>query len=412
MAGKPKYAEGGDEAAGADRFSHVNCSYLSHSSGRAPTLLQLKEHARALTVLIRDISVTDSEFGRDTFDFLNDLDKPYENASLSHRTPLSALVNEVAEVADDATGAARLVEGCPLTADRDEQGVKYATHANEILEMLDDIYKDDGGILSLLPPENTPARESAQTTILGQWIAFTGKLVTRLAEFEVEVARYRDMFSGEALVPYHTREQHEQPSGKTLLYPQDRWVLGSLSPQLWEVIDERLRTQQVALERTDTLGVADRHFSGAAIPRLQRSAYVEVKSRIYRMGNLQSLFLLPAYDINPLTKGTQEIEQRPLVQTVAGSSRDKVGESARLRSMVKKIRSFEESNHQIIQEMQEKDAKMAAIEARIARLEWEKSMVEKKSRSLQDELEQYNEAERAKLLRREKSRADKTQSAE
>jgi len=83
-------------------FQHVNCSYLS-TPGVAPSLLQLKQHAQSLTILIKNLTVSTSggvidnanipavsdtqssnqeevevEFrDGETYDWLNDLTKPY-----------------------------------------------------------------------------------------------------------------------------------------------------------------------------------------------------------------------------------------------------------------------------------------------------------------------------------------------
>lgn len=106
-----------------DLFQHVNCSYLS-TPGVAPSLLQLKQHAQSLTILIKNLTVSTSggvidnanipavsdtqsnnqeevevEFrDGETHDWLNDLTKPYwgpknERLRRHHELPLTNLLN-------------------------------------------------------------------------------------------------------------------------------------------------------------------------------------------------------------------------------------------------------------------------------------------------------------------------------
>src|SRR6266487_3847971 len=104
-------------------LEYVNCSYLS-TPGVPPSLLQLKQHAQALTILIKQLTVSTSsgiidnaniptvsemqfenkedveaEFrDGETYDWLNDLTKPYwgpKSKSLRrhHELPLTNLLN-------------------------------------------------------------------------------------------------------------------------------------------------------------------------------------------------------------------------------------------------------------------------------------------------------------------------------
>jgi hypothetical protein len=94
-------------------LSHVNCSYLS-SPDLAPTLLQLKQHAQALVILIRILTIstlpavidnknTKAQDGNafndgETYDFLNDSNRAYkgpvnEAYKRHHNMPLTTLMN-------------------------------------------------------------------------------------------------------------------------------------------------------------------------------------------------------------------------------------------------------------------------------------------------------------------------------
>lgn len=155
-----------------ESLRHVNCSYLS--SGRPPTLLALKQHAQALTNLIRKLCVSNTfgivdEGGKrqpafeknEAFDWLKNLDKPYTNDDESHHLPLWALANQI-EGEDEETG---IECHCPLKIAQsfgpldDGQSTRrpYSSHhnlvmhANACLEILDHEYSATGGLLSLLP---------------------------------------------------------------------------------------------------------------------------------------------------------------------------------------------------------------------------------------------------------------------
>ncbi|KZF23307.1 hypothetical protein L228DRAFT_282045 [Xylona heveae TC161] len=348
------------------QYQYLNCSFFSHPSDEAPTLLQLKQHAQALVNLIKTIDIsmreppkdrdsansnnpagiTDADLdASDAFDYLEDLSKVYQNSSPSHNTPLYSVRNNLRTtgVSGSANPFSRN-EKCAILADfkaflderHDEQAEyepstptpaqrrqhgkpgqpqphghhrhtsssdprpfhdrprealhNYIRHASSVLECLDELYAEQGGIFALVPPPGSANRELIKQSFLGQWLVFTTALVQRVAELEAEVRNSRDVLAGEALAPrrllgtvlgefglgshpgsdstllggggggggaYNVGgggigggEDHwTAPGGTTpgtngwgtpLVFPQDRYVLANLSAGLWETLSHEL----------------------------------------------------------------------------------------------------------------------------------------------------------------------------
>lgn len=357
---------------------HVNCCYLS-TPGKAPTLLQLKQHAQSLCVLIKYLTVNtipglinnaEAEVtGAPTFsdgesyDFLNDLSKVYEgpvNQTLEkhHTMPLTALVNVLEPESNSTsngpgTRSQRHYHGqqqqqhqsstrpiCPLhTAVASEVGenhpsLPYATHqaliahANELLELIDHEYAAKGGLLGILPDASTQKEdyEKAAATLLGQNIIYTQRLAQRTHDLERELANALDVIRGEAATPMQCLSALG-PDGRKpreMVYPQDRFVLVNAGEDVWQYLHKEFAEKERADER-----VADMYArSGAAGQALWAQnggkeyfrglTCIDVYTRYYRLRQdpLKTVFVIPAHTVHPGTKATREMEGKPSVVAV------------------------------------------------------------------------------------------------
>jgi len=158
-------------------------------------LLELKQHAQSLAILIRKVSLS-TTFGvidnenypkegcvprfveNEAFDWLNDLSVPYANDDEHHNRPLWALHNHVASESE--------LHGpehhCPLASVHErakydtespepQPQVSYAhltQHANECLSILDHDLADKGGIMALVPEVNSVGFQNFENTLIGQ----------------------------------------------------------------------------------------------------------------------------------------------------------------------------------------------------------------------------------------------------
>lgn len=121
--------------------------------------------------------------------------KPSTQSRIQNRIP-STPVSDINR--DWPTGPDSRLLGCPAT-ELDDVG-RLLRHVNEMLEIIDATYEDEGGLLAAMPDlhsllaeeSNRQLRmEEAKTlcegTILGQWMGFTQNLIKRVAELEREV---------------------------------------------------------------------------------------------------------------------------------------------------------------------------------------------------------------------------------
>ncbi|KAK4199436.1 hypothetical protein QBC40DRAFT_307515 [Triangularia verruculosa] len=340
---------------------HVNCGYLS-TEGVAPTLLALKQHAQSLCILIQQLTPTSglSEIGdgslsrvrasggggsdpltikahlNDAFDFLCDLSTPYTNDDANHNVPLTALLNEV-RARDEVKGVSY---HCPF-ADapkprRPGDELKpYATHqnlimhANACLERLDHEFSTTGGLLSILPTdqEGRETLNHARNTLLGQWLAYTQHLVTRMHELERSYNNALDALAGEAVIP----AQHLSVVGPTaateghsIVYPQDKYVLVNAGDDIFQYIHQILDKQEVLLQAQASIANNAGVVSTASVVSEEASVkytggvvYVDIPSRFYRLAGQgkNTLFVLPAHDVHPATAHTRLLEASPTVVT-------------------------------------------------------------------------------------------------
>ena len=333
-----------------DCLQHVNCSYLS-TKGLPPTLLQLKQHAQSLTVLIKLMTVSTqssvvdnrnipgegiSEFHpNESFDWLNDLTTPYENADRHHAMPLTSLLNSIDSTPWDNS---QHMDMCPLhradvRAPRNGISLPYATHqtliqhANEVLELLDHEYSAKGGLLSILPPKDQKEdRELAETTLLGQLILYVSRLVQRVHDLERQYANALEVIKGEAAVP-HQALSSLGPHGRQpreLVYPQDRFVLVNAGDDVWQYLNNEFQIKEAAEVEAD-IKAREQGIMGEALWKegkgkafAQGITALDITTRYYRLrsDSLDTIFIIPAYQEHPGTKVTREMETQPTVVSV------------------------------------------------------------------------------------------------
>ncbi|RFU29168.1 hypothetical protein B7463_g7155, partial [Scytalidium lignicola] len=341
-----------------DSLRHLNCCYLS-TRGHPPTLTQLKQHAQALTILIKHLSAS-SQLGEinnanstlenapkftegETFDWLSDLTKPYKNDEPYHNKPLNFLKNEynsMTKITPDI---------CPLHKRRkspDNNNVYiYADvqalirHADDILTRLDHEYSAKGGLLAILPrKDDSKNRAQAEKTILGSLILFTQNLVARMHELEIQYANAIDVLAGEAVVPRQTISQLgiAGRAGRPVCYPQDRFVLANAGNDVWDYLNRELdrqdREARVAEELWESQGVMGEinkvQGDGSSInggdqstdptTEMKGISYIDVVTRFFRLRSRESktIFVIPAHASHPGVKVTQEMEFKPTVIAV------------------------------------------------------------------------------------------------
>ncbi|KAI9745606.1 MAG: hypothetical protein M1818_001140 [Claussenomyces sp. TS43310] len=232
-------------------LKHVNCNYLS-TRGQAPTLLELKQHAQALSILIKHLTVSTAPTAVDStqdarknsaiqavraFDYLADLSREYINKDEAHALPLTGCMNILEDRGVLRRGGR---EHCPLhlapVVERpDSVAMPYATqqalikHADQVLERLDHEFGAEGGILGMLPlyedgrPEANPL---GRNTILGQWISYTRQLVNRVHELGQNLEEALEIVQGEAVVPKARLSQTPlDQRSEGALAVQDQWVV-------------------------------------------------------------------------------------------------------------------------------------------------------------------------------------------
>ncbi|KAI1210839.1 uncharacterized protein F4807DRAFT_451083 [Annulohypoxylon truncatum] len=342
-------------------LGHVNCGYLS-TAGRPPTLEALKQHAQSLAYLISTIAPgimsgeVDSAHGDSAFlasfqkhsayDWLEDLQKPYDNIDKAHRKPLNSLVNLVKRNSDE-----KGVEfHCPLSEvpiqfiEHDLEPIRpfqshmtLLMHANECLERLDHEYSAMGGLLAILPTEEedmstNPDLPKARKTLIGQWLLFTQHLVARMHELEIAYANTLDLLANEAIVPAQqlSNTGSDGRTGREIVFPQDRWILANAGEDVFNFVHQMLDKREAvdvnednAFLKQNVVGDALRRERGegedpSAEGLLKGISYVDLSTRYYRLNGSGHgpIFCLPAFSDRPNTAYTKEMEKRPTVVTV------------------------------------------------------------------------------------------------
>ncbi|KAG9251611.1 uncharacterized protein F5Z01DRAFT_676801 [Emericellopsis atlantica] len=304
-------------------LSHINCSYLSGS--RAPTLLELKQHAQSLAILIRKVSLS-TAFGvidnenypeegcvprfveNEAFDWLNDLSAPYANDDEHHNRPLWALHNH-----DDRNSPEHQAQ------------MSYAhltQHANECLSILDHDLVDKGGIMALVPEVNSVGFQDFENTLIGQLLLREEKSAERILQLEYLYAQALDALTPAAFAPLQVRSvDGSQDPQQYQKEAQRRFVLVNVTEDMERVMhglfDEAERKHIGTEARASLNGVSGRSVDAAAhSPALIK---LDMLSRLYRVkgaGSDSAIFLLPAVKHHPGTRDTLALESTPRIVTV------------------------------------------------------------------------------------------------
>jgi hypothetical protein len=248
-----------------EQFSHLNCSYLS-TPHHAPSLTQLKQHARALILVIRDLTIsastgtlgTGSFRDNKTWDFLSDLDAPWvpdTDPALPENRPLRSVLNNLSQ---PCAQRKEVYPVCPLYTEPDietrdfvarplgsAQMESLVRHTAGTLQLLDHALHSNGGLLSALPldddkntrddgivggrgqsarAESKSAHRIALNTFLGQWIHFTRLLVSRTHELGRDLTQALDILAGTATIP---KQLHGDLTKTATITSQDRFVMAN-----------------------------------------------------------------------------------------------------------------------------------------------------------------------------------------
>lgn len=338
----------------------LNCSYFSHPGGRGPTLLALKQHAQAITVLIRHLSVSTSMGEVDAankdpearafqeneaFDWLNDLEKPYTNTDPSHHLPLTSLLNQLESQSDEGSPEFHcpLKEVPPAESEKPDAIRKpYSTHhnllmhASECLEELDHEYSATGGIMSVLPTDDREEAidmKSARNSLVGQWLLFTQHLVARANELETEYGKTLDLVAGEAVVPAQrlgrlgpTGIPAGAGSGREVAFPQDRWILANAGDDVFEHLHHLFDVQEGQYGERERIW-KNAGLSGQRMWMEERGGEewsrgivaLDIVTRYYRLkgsGHESTIFMIPAWQFHPRCTATADTEKKPTVVAV------------------------------------------------------------------------------------------------
>lgn len=339
-----------DRAGFYTQFAHLPCSLIANSSAAPPTILALKQHIQALCQLLYKLepATTADEPSQSgewrlpspTFDFLNDLQIPYESDDPAENKPVTSLANQNPSAAKYYASASKFrhptsdpAQTCPLDLDPASRTIPHTrAHANKLLTYLDRRHAATGGILSMTP---SPA---IAHTFLSQWLLYTSRLVVRLAELEREVINLREVLGNESLVAgvraHASLNQNGESSAREMLFPQDRYVLAGLSDALWLRITEALNiSAEEAINRETNNDVGTVRGSGpfettsagtdSDLETDQEQArygdivsWVETTARLYRVRGHETVFVIPAWNMHQGARAVREVERGPLVTSV------------------------------------------------------------------------------------------------
>lgn len=432
-----------------DLLAHVNCTYLSSTEGdHPPTLLGLKQHAQSLTVLIDKLSTTrhflsvsrrgggeegedgavgritlgrrgpEDEVGRsdfsamaaDAFDWLEDLNKPYDTEDELHHHHLWALANTVKSESESHG----IQYHCPLhqvqiktnrllddeTSGAPARKFGYQTHAallkhaNECLELLDGEYNSVGGLRAILPQEKNSNEaegeddadakehrqyfEGAHNTLLGQWIMNHRDLTSCLQELQAASNEALDLVKNVAIVPMQLLSEAGtslHANGRAVAYPQDKFVLAGVNEDTEKKIHDLLDLEEAEdteddAERRARGVVGDQMWQGTDEDGYARGLVrVELQSRFYRIKGAREspIFIMPTVD-----------EQQSLAET-------QERESAKVEELKKEVKELKEENTRVkvMLETYKRELKLRNEEYRKLEGELEREL----ERELEEELE-------------------------
>lgn len=319
--------------------------------GILAALLQLKKHLQAIVAVVRKIVLTverPENMKHVLWDWLIHIETKYNNNSMTHIEPIEPLRNTLYRpTAPDNLGhlqnnrsmgsednSQAMDQGitCQYLMPSEDTGqcdeglpsIKILTkHADDLLTYLDHRLSKSGGLFSLMPPKELPIHEFAANTIFGQWLEHTTMLTRRVAEMEEELARIRDVLAGEALVPKQLLSSSlklgpEVLVPQPLLLPQDTWVIANVTPGLIKVLNEKLDHHGTKNDKRGTsskIGFVAPSSTWNHKPA-STIAWADVQSRIFRLKNHDTFFIIPGFELHPNTQATIIAEGKPFIVTV------------------------------------------------------------------------------------------------
>ncbi|KFY80625.1 hypothetical protein V499_00546 [Pseudogymnoascus sp. VKM F-103] len=332
----------------ARALAHVNCSYLTthdaadpndrdSRANTAPTLAELKAHARSLLLLIRSMSISSSatltdnaafqdptpegqdsasippDFysNLDAFEFLNDLSSPYRCRDPAENEPLTNLLNQL--IPDHSRKIPASTEACPLATVKvitkgsdlstfrpgvnplpHSQINRLMAHADELLLQIDAALSTSGGLLAALPLD-LPASDPRRQTYIGQLIHFMRTLVGRLHVLDRDYGQALGLLAGEATIPAELKLNIEHPGQieAPLVAVQHKFIINTASDtynKIWLHLRNCASDKAV---RTSGMGLLD----------------VEITTRYRALRGGKTIFVTPIPD-EPMAS---EVVGRPTV---------------------------------------------------------------------------------------------------
>ncbi|KFY22070.1 hypothetical protein V493_06876 [Pseudogymnoascus sp. VKM F-4281 (FW-2241)] len=298
----------------ASALAHVNCSYLTthdvadpydldSRANTAPTLAELKAHARSLLLVIRSMSISSRasladnaslhsstedcqdpaplapEFfsSTDAFDFLNDLASSYRSRDPAENEPLTTLINQLITHPDPSRQIPASTEACPLATVKlitegsdpayfrpgvnplpHSQINRLMAHADELLLQIDAALSPSGGFLAALPLD-LPASDPRRQTYIGQLIHFMRVLVGRLHVLDRDYGQALGLLAGEATIPAELKLniEHQGQIEAPLVTAQHKFIINTDSDtytRIWAHLRSSASDKAV---RTSGMGLLD-----------------------------------------------------------------------------------------------------------------------------------------------------------
>ncbi|OBT72125.1 hypothetical protein VF21_09186 [Pseudogymnoascus sp. 05NY08] len=298
----------------ARALAHVNCSYLTthdaadpkdvdSRANTAPTLAELKAHARSLLLLIRSMTISsratltdnaalqdptsevqddaslppDFYSSADAFEFLNDLSSPYRSRDPAENEPLTNILNQLIAHPDPSGGFSASTEACPLaTVKVITKGSEPATfrpgvnplphsqinrlmaHADELLLQIDAALSTSGGLLAALPLD-IPASDPRRQTYIGQLIHFMRTLVGRLHVLDRDYGQALGLLAGEATIPAELKLNIEHPEQieAPLIAAQHKFIINTTSDTYTKIWGHLRNSARYKAVRDSGMGLLD-----------------------------------------------------------------------------------------------------------------------------------------------------------
>lgn len=285
-------------------LEHLNCFQLTpyRRFELPPTLTELKQHAKALCLLLHLLQPSPPGTGpcswpeevfQAPFDWLQDLEHPYLAEGMSE-DEWSVSLHQLANKKHPEKP--RIDGRCTAELIRDANIVLTTLHFS--------IQPKHSSILFLegVTPQSHP--------VLKEWLGFTHELRNRVAAFKEEVRSLKETLISEAVAPPARCKELRlaaAPESYSLNYPADRYVLAGLSEGLWNRLTEELKGK----EMDEWCDKKEESAARQGIPKFEfiddseddddeydddepRVTWIETTSRLYTVNNMeQHIFVIP-----------------------------------------------------------------------------------------------------------------------